>query len=215
MKTWISLILVFGSFSAVKAQDENVNSREAKKKVVLGFRAGISHANVFDESGQQFVADPKQGYAAGVFLAVPFGSLLGFQPEIIIQQKGFSGSGMIVGDRYEVTRTTTHLDIPLQVQVKPFHWLSVVAGPQYSYLLDQTDRFTFGGNSVAQTREFENDNIHRNIFGGVIGLDFNIRHLVISGRWGWDITSNHGDGSSSTPRYKNTWLQGTIGYRVY
>ena len=197
-----------------KAQDD-VNSKEAKKKVVLGFKAGINRSNVFDESGGVFVANPKPGYAAGVFLAVPFGSLLGFQPEILLQQKGFQGSGTIAGDSYLITRTTTHLDIPLQLQFKPFKWLSVVGGPQYSYLLKQTDRFTYGANSQEQSQAFDNDNVRRNIFGTVIGLDVNIQHFVISGRSGWDMVSNHGDGRSSTPRYKNMWLQGTIGYRLY
>ena len=197
-----------------KAQ-ENVNSQEAKKKVILGFKAGINRSNVFDESGGNFVANQKPGYAAGVFLAVPFGSFLGFQPEILIQQKGFQGSGVIAGETYLMTRTTTHLDIPLQLQVKPFKWLSIVGGPQYSYLLKQTDRFSVGGTSEEQSREFQNDNIRRNIFGTVVGLDINIQHFVISGRSGWDMVSNHGDGTSSTPRYKNMWLQGTIGYRLY
>lgn len=208
------MVAVLCGSMAAQAQDD-VNSREAKKKVILGFKAGINRANVYDESGGGFVAGAKPGYAAGVFLAVPFGSLLGFQPELILQQKGFEGSGTILGENYLISRTTTHLDIPLQVQLKPFRWLSLVGGPQYSYMLNRTDRFTFGSNSQAQTEEFENDNIRRNIFGAVVGLDINIGHFVLSGRSGWDMTSNHGDGTSSTPRYKNMWLQGTIGYRIY
>ena len=212
--TTIFLVAALCGTLVVEAQDD-VNSREAKKKVILGFKAGLNNSNVFDESGGQFVARSKAGYAAGVFLAVPFGSLLGFQPEILLQQKGFQGSGVVAGENYLITRTTTHLDIPLQLQFKPFRWLSLVSGPQYSYMLKQTDRMTYGTNSQAQTREFENDNIRRNIFGAVAGLDINVGHFVLSGRYGWDMTSNHGDGTSSTPRYKNTWLQGTIGYRIY
>lgn len=212
--TLCAFLLCAGAVTTIQAQ-EDVNSREAKKKVILGFKAGINRSNVFDESGQAFVANPKPGYAAGVFLAVPFGSLLGFQPEILLQQKGFQGSGTLVGQNYLITRTTTHLDIPLQLQVKPFKWMAVVGGPQYSYMLKQTDRFTFGSNSSEQSKEFNNDNIRRNIFGAVVGIDINIQHFVISGRYGWDMVSNHGDGTSSTPRYKNLWLQGTIGYRLY
>jgi hypothetical protein len=216
MKTTIFLVAAAILVSPLQhfAQDD-VNSHEAKKKVVLGFKAGINRSNVFDESGGAFVANPKPGYVAGIFLAVPFGSLLGFQPEVLIQQKGFQGSGRIGGESYLISRTTTHLDIPLQLQFKPFKWLSLVGGPQYSYMLKQTDRFTYGSNSDEQSKEFDNDNIRRNIFGTVIGLDIMVQHFVISGRSGWDMVSNHGDGTSSTPRYKNMWLQGTIGYRLY
>ncbi len=215
MKHFTIMLAVLMLAAPLKNEAQDVNSREAKKKVVLGFKAGINRSNVYDETGGAFVANAKPGYAAGVFLAVPFGSLLGFQPEILLQQKGFQGSGVLMGQSYLVNRTTTHLDIPLQLQFKPFKWLSLVGGPQYSYLLKQTDRFTFGSNSEAQSQAFNNDNIRRNVFGAVIGLDINIQHFVISGRSGWDMTANHGDGTSSTPRYKNMWLQGTIGYRLY
>jgi hypothetical protein len=198
-----------------KKDNEEVTSREAKSKLILGFKAGINRSNVFDESGGSFVADPKPGYIAGVFLAIPFGSLLGFQPEVHISQKGFQGAGTIKNETYLIRRTTTHLDIPLQLQFKPFKFLSLLGGVYYSYLLKQSDSFTFGSNYEEQSREFQNDNIRKNIVGAIVGLDINIDHFVISGRSGWDMISNHGDGSSSTPRYKNMWLQGTIGYRIY
>ena len=207
--------LVF-SATLMQAQETGaISSKDARKKVILGFKGGVNRSNVFDESGGQFVAQPKVGFAGGSFLAVPFGSLLGFQPEIMFTQKGFQGSGVIGGENYLITRTTNHLEIPLQLQVKPFAFFSALAGVQYSYLLSQNDRTTFGANSTEQIQEFQNDNIRKNMFGAVVGFDINIGHMVISGRSGWDLLSNHGDGNSSTPRYKNMWLQGTFGYRLY
>jgi hypothetical protein len=212
MKKIIVLLVFTGMVNAGAAQ---VTSKDAKTKVILGFKGGINRSNVFDESGGGFVANPKPGFAGGVFLAVPFGSLLGFQPEVLVSQKGFQGSGMLEGESYLITRTTTHLDVPLQLQVKPLHFLAIVAGVQYSYLLSQRDRFTYGNNHEEQKQAFDNVNIRKNTYGSVVGLDVYIRHFVLSGRSGWDLISNHGDGTSSTPRYKNMWLQGTIGYRLY
>jgi hypothetical protein len=48
----------------------------------------------------------------------------------------------------------------------------------------------------------------------VIGADINIEHLVLSGRLAWDIINNNGDGTTTTPRYKNELLQFTIGYKL-
>lgn len=203
------------SFSQQATTAEPRSSRDAKKRVVLGFKAGLNRSNVYDEQGQDFVANGKTGFAGGAFLALPVGGFLGFQPEILISQKGFSSTGTIYGDRYWLERTSTYLDIPLQVQLKPFRFLSLLGGVQYSYLLNQRDRFTYGANSLEQNEEFRNDNIRKNIFGGVIGVDVNIRHFVLSGRYAWDLRANRGDGSSFTPRYKNVWLQATIGYRIY
>lgn len=175
----------------------------------------MNRSNVYDERGQDFVASPKTGFAGGAFLAIPVGSFLGIQPEVLLSQKGFSSHGSILGQRYTLERTSTFLDVPLQLQVKPFRFLFLYAGVQYSYLLSQRDKFTYGTNSTEQSDEFELDNIRKNIFGGVTGLDININHFVISGRAGWDLSSNRGDGSSYTPRYKNLWVQATLGYRFY
>lgn len=227
MKTITSIFILFLlSNSHLLAQMEeragtperkakNISSREAKRKFVFGLKAGANRSNVYNSEGMNFVAAPKNGFAGGIFACIPIGGFIGLQPEVLLSQKGFSGSGTIETDAYHLDRTTTFLDIPLQLQLKPFRFLSVVAGVQYSYLLHQDDRFIYGGNSVTQSQEFKNDNIRRNIFGAVGGIDINIRHLVLSGRTGWDMLANNGDGSSYTPRYKNVWLQGTVGYRFY
>lgn len=200
---------------SVATENSTPGSRAAKRKIVFGIKAGVNRSNVYDENGTDFVADAKTGFAGGAFLAIPLGSFLGFQPEVLLSQKGFKASGTMLNQPYAVTRTTTYIDVPLQLQLKPFRFLSLYGGVQYSYLLNQSDKFKFGSNSVEQDQQFKNDNIRKNIFGAVTGLDINIRHVVLSGRAGWDIRANHGDGSSTTPRYKNLWLQATIGFRIY
>lgn len=222
------IILVFALASSTIAQtrdtvsNENISrnekvreSRDAKRRVVVGLKAGINNGNVYDEKGQDFVANSKVGFAGGGFMAIPLGSIFGIQPEVLISQKGFSSSGRILNNSYTLERTTTYLDIPLQIQIKPFRFLSIVGGVQYSYLLNQSDRLYFGPNSVDNSADFDNDNIRRNIMGAVGGADINIQHFVISGRVGWDLFANMGDGTSFTPRYKNLWVQATVGFRFY
>jgi len=203
------------SIAQQTAAGEPTNSRDAKRRVVPGFKIGFNRSNVVDEQGQDFVANPKTGFAGGFFIALPVNSFIGFQPEVLVSQKGFSSSGTLFGEQYYLERTSTFLDVPLQLQLKPFRFLSIVGGVQYSYLLSQSDAFSNGTTTIAQQQEFRNDNIRKNIFGGTLGFDLNIRHVVLSGRYGWDLRANRGDGSSYTPRYKNVWLQATIGYRFY
>ncbi len=196
-------------------QSKNASSREAKHKFVFGIKAGANRSNVYNSEGMDFIASPKNGFAGGIFAAIPIGGFIGLQPEVLISQKGFSGSGTMESGTYYLDRTTTFLDIPLQLQLKPFRFLSVVGGVQYSYLLNQDDRFTYASSTVTQNQDFKNENIRKNILGVVGGIDVNIRHLVLSGRTGWDLQANNGDGSSYTPKYKNVWIQGTIGFRFY
>ncbi len=210
MKKLTIIAALFISFTnAGMAQDSETDNRENLK---FGAKVGFNYSNVYDEEGDQFSADPKFGWVGGAFLAIPLGRYLGLQPELLLSQKGFKGSGMMLGNPYSFTRTTTYIDVPLQIALKPSEFITIMAGPQYSYLINQRDVFTSSTNSYSQEQEFDNDNIRKNIFGLVGGVDINMKHIVLSGRVGWDVTNNNGDGTSTTPRYKNVWYQATLGY---
>ena len=195
-----------------KAQNSETDARE---NFVIGFKVGTNYSNVYDEQGEDFVADSKFGLAAGGFMSIPLGKYLGVQPEVLFSQKGFEGTGTILGSGYSFTRTTNFIDVPLFISLKPSEFINILAGPQYSFLMKQTDVFANGVTTIEQEKEFENEDIRKNTLGFVIGADINLEHMVLSARSGWDVRNNHSDGSSSTPRYKNMWYQVTIGYRIF
>ncbi|MCX6257436.1 MAG: porin family protein [Bacteroidia bacterium] len=194
------------------AQEYSIDSRS---NLQFGFKMGVNYSNVYDTKGDAFNTDPKIGFATGTFIAIPIGRFLGIQPEILFSQKGFRGTGVILGSTYDLTRTTSYIDVPLLFSVKPVGFLTLLAGPQYSYLLKQKDVFANASTSIVQEQEFENDNIRRNTLCFLGGLDLNIFRFVLSGRVGWDILNNNGNGTSTTPRYKNVWYQFTLGFRLY
>lgn len=206
--------LLFSFSNTLLAQGENDDNIDMREKLTFGIKAGINYSNVWDEQGQDFEADPRVGFAGGVFLGIPIGKYLGVQPELLLSQKGFQGGGTLLGNPYSFSKTTTYIDVPIMLQIKPIEYLSIVFGPQYSYLINEKNKYTFGANSTEQEREFENDNVRKNMLGFVVGGDINVSHIVLSGRMAWDFQTNNGDGSSSTPRYKNQWLQITIGFRL-
>lgn len=190
-----------------KAQD----TREGLK---FGIKGGATLSNVYDSEGEHFDADPRLGYTAGLNLEVPIGKFLGIHPEVLVTQKGFKGSGTFLGTSYDYKNTKTFLEIPVLVALKPTQNISIVAGPQFAYLMSERNEF----NSVFSTDEeeqFENDNIRKNILGLVGGINLNFNHFTVGARVGIDLQNNRGDGTSETPRYKNAWGQLTIGYRFY
>ena len=194
------------------AQSDRTDARTA---FTVGLKAGANYANVYDSKGEDFAASGKLGFAGGGFMTIPIGMYLGIQPEVLFSQKGFTASGTFLGDPYKVTRTTNYLDIPVLFMLKPSEFITIVAGPQFSYLIKQTDAFANATTTIQQEQEFENDNMRTNTLCFVGGVDINLRHVVLSARAGWDLQSNRSDGTSTTPRYKNSWLQATIGYRLY
>ena len=200
----------FNSYSQTENTPTKVDHRDL---LLFGVKLGLNYSNVYDAQGDNFVADAKFGVALGGFVSIPIGSFIGVQPELLYSQKGYKSSGTFLGTSYSMTRTTDFLDIPIYFVVKPVENISLLFGPQYSYLLKRTDDFTGGSLTASDIQTYTNDNLRKNIFGLAGGLDFNIDYLIIGLRAAWDTTSNNGDGTSSTPRYKNMWYQATLGFR--
>ncbi len=207
----IALTLFFSSVFGlqVSAQDEDL-----RDKVGIGFKAGINSSNLYDTKSESFDHKAKIGLAFGGYLSVPLGKVIGFQPELMYSQKGYKGNGSILGANYDYTRKTDYLDVPLQLQVKPAPFLTILAGPQYSFLLSKGISFNSGSVTVDQQNDIENNDIRKNTLGAVVGLDFNFSRLVLSGRLSWDLQHNDGDGTSTSPRYKNVVAQATLGVRL-
>lgn len=206
---FLCIAITFVAYQS-KAQYVDLSDR-----VLFGLKVGTNYSNVYDTQGEEFDASGKLGLAAGAFFSIPIGEFIGIQPEVLISQKGFKAKGDLFNSSYELKRTTTYIDIPLLFAVKPVGFLTLLAGPQYSYLLNQKYEFENAGSTIAQEEEFINDNIRKNTLGFLGGVDVNLEHFVVGARVGWDILNNNGDGTSNTPRYKNTLLQATLGYRFY
>ncbi len=93
--------------------------------------------------------------------------------------------------------------------------LTILAGPQYSYLLSRKEVFSNSLITTEQQDEFKNDNIRKNTLCFIGGFDVNVSRLIIGARVGWDLYQNVGDGTSITPRYKNVWYQVTLGFSIF
>ena len=206
---------LFLSIAIIGFVISNSYAQKARDEFSFGFKIGSNFSNVYDSQGDKFTADGKYGLAAGAFLSLPIGKVVGIQPEIIYSERGFKASGSFLGSNYSATRTTTFIDVPILLALKPISYLTVLAGPQYSFLIKQNNNFTTSLTAVDQQRIFDNDNVRKNVLGLTGGVDINLSSFVISARAGWDVQNNNGDGTSSTPRYKNAWYQATLGIRLF
>jgi hypothetical protein len=211
MNKQYTLLALLLSITTVFFAQENVT--DFREKLQFGVKVGLNYSNVYDTKGEAFNADGKVGFAGGGFVAIPIGRYFGIQPEVLLSQKGFQATGVLLGSTYKFTRTTTYLDIPIFFAFKPSEFVTILGGPQYSYLLNRKDVFANGSTSIDQEVAFENDNIRKNTLCFVLGADLTMKQLVVGARAGWDIQNNNGDGTSSVPRYKNVWYQLTVGLR--
>lgn len=207
----VSAIAFFGNIGS--AQTTSDNETDFRAKLLFGGKIGINYSNVYNSQTGEFYADSKVGLAAGGFVCIPIGKFFGIQPEVMYSQKGFRATGVILGKTYSLTRTTDYLDIPLLAAVKPSEFITLVAGPQFSYLLRQKDAFGTATTTIEQQVEITKYNIRKNTLCFTAGVDLTLKRMLLSARAGWDLQRNNGDGTSTAPRYKNMWYQGTVGYR--
>lgn len=209
----VIMILALITVAVTTSNAQTSTATDNREALSLGLKAGANYSNVYDSQNQNFVADAKFGFAAGGFVAIPFGKFIGIQPEILFSQKGFKSSGTYLGSSYSMTRTTDYIDVPILFAVKPVKEITLLFGPQFSYLTKQKDEFTGGTISSIQQQDFNNNNVRKNTFCLTGGIDFNLNNLVFGLRTGWDVKNNDGNGNATTPRYKNMWHQLTIGFR--
>ena len=209
----VIMMIAFVTISVTNGKAQTSTATDNREVLSFGLKVGANYSNVYDSENQDFVADAKFGLAAGGFVSIPFGKFIGIQPEVLFSQKGFKSTGTYLGSTYRMTRTTDYIDVPLLFAVKPIKEVTLLFGPQFSYLMKQKDDFTDGNISSTQQQDFNNDNVRKNTYCLTGGLDFNIDNLVVGLRTGWDVKNNDGDGNSTTPRYKNMWHQLTVGYK--
>lgn len=206
-KIMFALIVSIMSGSSMYAQSSS-------DQLHIGVKAGANYSNMYDSQNKEYSADGKIGFAAGAFVSIPIGTYFGIQPELLFSQKGFKATSSVFGNDVSLTRTTSYIDVPIFLAVKPSEMVTILVGPQYSFLMKQKDVFSSPITDITTIDDFDNDNIRKNTLCLVTGLDINLNSIVVGARVGWDLFNNNGDGTSTTPRYKNVWAQATVGIRL-
>ena len=186
---------------------------QERTTIQFGFKAGTNYSDAYDQKGVSFNTTGKLGAVVGAYLAVCVGDYVCVQPELLLSQKGFKATGKVLGSNFDITRTTTYLDLPVLLALKPNEFVSILFGPQYAYLLNQKN--VFNNNTSEQQTQFKDENIRKNMFSIIGGVDVALQNWVIGGRLGWDVRSNNLNTVSVTPQYKNAWAQVTLGYKIF
>jgi hypothetical protein len=205
MKKYTLLIIMIVMISNIHAQE---------RTILFGFKAGTNYSDAYDQKGVTFNTIGKFGIAAGAYFAVCVGDYVCVQPELLFSQKGFKATGKVLGNTFDMTRTTNYVDMPLLLALKPNEFVRVLFGPQYSYLLKQKDVFANSSSNFEQQTQFQDENIRKNMFSVIGGVDITLKNLVIGARLGWDMRNNNLNAVSVTPQYKNAWAQATLGFKI-
>lgn len=174
-----------------------------KTKVKLGVRAGANLSNIVKSGDSDFSTGSKMGFNAAVFADLPLASVFSIQPELQFSQKGFRSTGSFLGSPYEYKQTTNFIEVPILAKIKPSANFAILAGPQFSFLSSTKTSFNVSNTSYEDIVKEENDNLRKNILGGVLGLEASSKNFLVGLRYNLDFQANNGDGTSTTLKYKN------------
>lgn len=207
-KTVILSAALFFTVISQAQSDKDKNKTEIK----FGIRAGANLSNVIKTDDSNFSTGSKIGANAGIFVDLPLASVFSIQPEIQFSQKGYKSSGSFLGSPYDYTQTTNFIEVPLLAKLKPSKNFGILVGPQFSFLTATKTSFKTANASYEQLVKEENDNLRKNILGGVLGIEVSVDNFVAGLRYNLDFQRNNGDGTSTTLKYRNQVTALHIGF---
>jgi hypothetical protein len=217
MKKALLIILACTTLLPVaKAQSDSTqySLSFANSPWTIGIQAGINITSAYSTQGEVFNVEPKVGLAVAVFADIPLGKYILLRPEVHVSQRSVQATGLLFAENYNLKRTTTYLDIPVLVAFQPTSFFKVMAGPQYSYLLKQRDRFS-GEASQSTREEFDRDVLHTHTISAVIGFELTKKQFTFSPRLAFDLLDNRQNETNATPRYRLVYYQFMIGYKFF
>lgn len=204
-----TVILLF----AGKVNAQSKTSSEKKDGVYFGVRAGINLSNMVKDADNSFSSGSKLGLNAGAFLEIPVTAGFSIQPELQFSQKGYKNTGSFLGSPYEYKQTTNFIEVPLLAKLNPSKNFGILIGPQFSFLVSTQTKFTVNNSSFENQVKQDNTNLRKNILGGIVGIEASSGPVVFDLRYNLDFQNNNGDGTTSTPKYKNQVIALSVGFR--
>ncbi|MEJ7911719.1 MAG: porin family protein [Chitinophagaceae bacterium] len=192
MKKISLLSLAFVTGMSVYAQDPAMGSSSSTTLKTpmssaprFGIKGGVNLANLEPDNfsgGNVYAANSKTSIHAGLFVNVPLGGMLRFQPELLYSSQGGKvketrvGTGTSTSETYE--QDFGYVALPLMFQYQTPGGFLVEAGPTASYLVDATKDGP-GDSETENEPRFDRFDVAAGLglgFVSRVGLGFNVRY---------------------------------------
>lgn len=169
----------------------------------LGVRAG---ANMYKIDGKAFEDAFHYGYHAGGSLEIMFSKVIGIQPEVLFNQSN-TRTGYSFDTLYKSINPGTlkdvklnYISIPLLLNIRPFPFLTLQAGPQFGILMSKDLPLLEDGREA-----FKNGDLTM-----LAGAQLNIMKFRIYGRYG--IGLNNLNDIDNRDKWKSQSVQIGFGF---
>ena len=157
----------------------------------FGVKGGVNVATISKEKAWDDT-NARIGYYAGLYMHAPVNSVFSIQPEILYNS---------VGVKYENGKAShtlglDYLSVPIMFQFEPIPKLFVEAGPQFSFLVGNSDR-NKTDNVVTIKKYRNNSNYNSFDLSGGVGLGFRFNNMTIGARYVVGFTDIKKSGSTT------------------
>lgn len=158
-------------------------------QVHIGAKAGVNMNKI---DGKNFNSNFDLGYQLGGFVYYDFTDFVGIQGELLFNQtntKITDDYKDIFKDAFKKDKTLNYISVPVLVRLNTGGLITVVAGPQFSFLAS-------GNQSVLENSK---KLFKKTDFAFIAGAEVNFRPLTIYARyvWGFSDISNFGEKANS------------------
>jgi len=181
----------------------------AQQKFHFGVMGG---ANLYKVTGRSFDEKTRAGFSAGTYGEYFFSRMFGIQGELIWSQVKTKTDGdfnQIYGTYGGVSDADVFLNyisLPVMFSFKPTPELSILLGPQYSYLVNQTSGL------LASPQWQNKDAFNKSELSLVFGGQLNLGKVKVGARYSVGLSNLNGINSSDEWKYHGFHF--SLGYQL-
>jgi hypothetical protein len=155
----------------------------------FGVKGGLNVSTISKDNGWNDT-NAKIGYFAGVYMHASVNNILSIQPELIYNNMGV---------KYENANTThtlnlNYLAMPVMFQFEPIPRLYFEAGPQFSYLVGNKNKYESSNKTII---EKDKDAYNQLDLSAGLGLGFRFNNMSVGARYLFGFTDIKKSGSTS------------------
>jgi len=170
-------------------------------QIHLGAKAGV---NMNKLDGKNFDNDFELGYQLGGFAYFNFTDFIGIQGEVMFNQtntKITDNYRDIFDNAFKKDKTLNYISVPVLLRLNSEGLITVVAGPQFSFLASGNESVLENGKKLFRKTDF----------AFVAGAEVNIRPLTIYARYVWGFSDVSDFGSKANSQQ----IQAGLGLRLF
>ena len=171
-----------------------------KPKATFGFKAGVNFSKFRLKDPVGLESKSRKGVVGGLFIDIPFGRIISFQPEFLYSQMGSKLNG-ITNTSTEADQRLDYFSLPLLLKFNVSPHFSFLLGPQFNFLTSV--KLTADNTTISNDGKFKKNDI-----AATAGIQFWIgRYFGIDARYIYGTKNIAYYNSSSTSNFGKTYNQ--------